>query len=211
MDFNGITHRIQANERQLMKLAMSMSRYNKMDAEDLYQNTVLKLLIHCDKYKEQEVPFFHFAAKVMRNKFLDGKRKEVNRGHHLAEDDFIKDGYDLEGFRAAFGYDFNDGLKAADIDFIYELVYRLPDQLRTAMIYRMQGYDHEYIADRMGTGLNTTLGRIRYARLALAPALRQISPMAAYYDDHYNKEKNEKKRQKWKEQMERKKKDKKAA
>jgi RNA polymerase sigma-70 factor (ECF subfamily) len=52
---------------------------NNADADDLYQDTALRIMANADKYREG-TNFKAWAVTIMRNIFINNYRKKVRRG-----------------------------------------------------------------------------------------------------------------------------------
>jgi RNA polymerase sigma-70 factor (ECF subfamily) len=144
---------IETYKAHLKKYALSLT-HNKEDADDLYQDTIYKILSRTEMYEEQTY-FKSWASTIMRNLFVDKYRKkkkynEVGLGEF--EMLFFKEG---RVDQAAF----NNGEGKILIENIMESIANLKENHKQIITLRLQGYSFIDISTMLGIG---------------APALRSI-------------------------------------
>ena len=77
-------------QKQLDKINTSLRAFsmkltgNDVDANDLYQDTALRIMANADKFKEG-TNFKAWAITIMRNIFINNYRKKMRRGTILDE------------------------------------------------------------------------------------------------------------------------------
>lgn len=95
---------IKLNESRLKQHALNLTK-NKDDAEDLYQDTLIKIFINIDKLTEERL-FCNWAMRIMHNVFLDKIRLKGRRPMTISfeelseyngvEVDFVDKSVDIE-------------------------------------------------------------------------------------------------------------------
>ncbi|MEL7249849.1 MAG: RNA polymerase sigma factor [Bacteroidota bacterium] len=133
---------------------------NNDDAEDLYQDTALRIITNADKYR-QGTNFKAWAVTIMRNIFINNYRKKVRR--NLIIDQTPNNYYINSGERPVE----NDGETLVAYKELIEMVDRLPDDFRVPFMMAYQGYKYDEIAEELGSPLGTIKSRIFFARRKL--------------------------------------------
>lgn len=130
------------------------------DAEDLYQDTALRIITNADKYN-QGTNFKAWAVTIMRNIFINNYRKKVRR--NLIIDQTPNNYYINSGERSID----NDGESRMAFKELTKMVDALPDDFRIPFIMAYQGYKYDEIAEQLGSPLGTIKSRIFFARKKL--------------------------------------------
>lgn len=133
---------------------------NNDDAEDLYQDTALRIITNADKYRDG-TNFKAWAVTIMRNIFINNYRKKMRR--NLIIDQTPNNYYLNSGDRAVE----NDGEQLVAYKELVELVDALPDDFRIPFMMAYQGYKYDEIAEELGSPLGTIKSRIFFARKKL--------------------------------------------
>ncbi len=133
---------------------------NMDDAEDLYQDTALRIMTNAEKYKSG-TNFKAWAVTIMRNIFINNYRKKVRR--NLIIDQTPNNYYINSGNRTVA----NDGESVVTFNELQELVDKLPDDFRVPFLMAYQGYKYDEIAEQLGSPLGTIKSRIFFARKKL--------------------------------------------
>jgi RNA polymerase sigma-70 factor (ECF subfamily) len=158
-----IQHQIQD---QLSSISNSLRAFslkltgNMSDAEDLYQDTALRIITNADKYRDG-TNFKAWAVTIMRNIFINNYRKKVRR--NLIVDQTPNNYYINSGDRPVD----NDGEAEVSYKELLEMVDRLPDDFRIPFLMAFQGYKYDEIAEELGSPLGTIKSRIFFARRKL--------------------------------------------
>lgn len=158
-----IQHQIQ---EQLDDISNSLRAFsmkltgNYDDAEDLYQDTALRIMTNADKYNPG-TNFKAWAVTIMRNIFINNYRKKVRR--NLIIDQTPNNYYINSGSETVR----NDGETAVTFNELQALVDRLPDDFRIPFLMAYQGYKYDEIAEQLGSPLGTIKSRIFFARKKL--------------------------------------------
>jgi RNA polymerase sigma-70 factor (ECF subfamily) len=151
---------------QLEKISQTLRSFalkltgNEMDAEDLYQDTTMRIITNAEKYL-QGTNFKAWAVTIMRNIFINNYRKRVRRNLII---DQTPNNYYINSGENSIG---NEG--ETDITFIelLSMVNSLPEDFRKPFMMAYEGYKYEEIAEELGSPLGTIKSRIFFARKKL--------------------------------------------
>jgi len=151
---------------QLEKISQTLRAFalkltgNEMDAEDLYQDTTMRIITNAEKYL-QGTNFKAWAVTIMRNIFINNYRKRVRRNLII---DQTPNNYYINSGENSIG---NEG--ETDITFIelLSMVNSLPEDFRKPFMMAYEGYKYEEIAEELGSPLGTIKSRIFFARKKL--------------------------------------------
>lgn len=133
---------------------------NADDAEDLYQDTAIRILTNAEKYLHG-TNFKAWAVTIMRNIFINNYRKKVRR--HLIIDQTPNNFYINAGEQEVR----NDGVENVALGELMTLVDTLPDDFREPFLMAYEGFKYEEIAEELGSPLGTIKSRIFFARKKL--------------------------------------------
>ncbi|MDX1939555.1 MAG: RNA polymerase sigma factor [Saprospiraceae bacterium] len=133
---------------------------NNVDAEDLYQDTALRIITNADKYN-QGTNFKAWAVTIMRNIFINNYRKKVRR--NMIIDQTPNNYYINSGEKAVD----NDGETNVTFNELMMLVDTLPEDFKKPFMMAYEGYKYEEIAEELGSPLGTIKSRIFFARKKL--------------------------------------------
>lgn len=140
-----------ASYRQIYGFLLSLTR-NKEDAEDLLQNTYIRIRNGSHLYKKQGTPMT-WMCTIAKNQYLDFVRKYgKNRGIDFGE----VENYVSEGLTAK-----NDDSKSVEDRMLLESAFSvLGEQERTIVILHMiDGLKHREISELTGLPLSTVLSK----------------------------------------------------
>ena len=140
---------------------------NMNDAEDLYQDTALRIMTNAEKYNPG-TNFKAWAVTIMRNIFINNYRKKVRR--NLIIDQTPNNYYINSGNKTVL----NDGESEVTFNELQELVDRLPDDFRVPFLMAYQGYKYDEIAEQLGSPLGTIKSRIFFARKKLQKMYEEV-------------------------------------
>ena len=180
-----ITSLIEESKSFLMSYALKRSNHIFEDAEDLYQETVYRLLTK-GEYDTDKGKFRTYAARVMTNLQIDRYRKRQCRPSNTMSIDWFRndEGEDLP-LDFLVGQSDNDGESSLDIEFIMEKINELPDRLKKPLLMRIEGYSFDEISKKTNIKSSTLRPSILRARDILKEKLseeiifRDKSKMAA--------------------------------
>jgi RNA polymerase sigma-70 factor (ECF subfamily) len=149
------TESIQA---ELLRFAYRFTA-NKEEANDLLQETSLKILCNENKYKS-ETNFRAWAYTIMRNIFINEYRKMMR----CRTDALNFDVYDSS----------NNTEKICDLKDISHAVNTLPKEYKTPFALYISGFRYHEIAEKLELPLGTIKSRIFYARRELQQNLKDF-------------------------------------
>ncbi|MDH6358461.1 RNA polymerase sigma factor (sigma-70 family) [Parabacteroides sp. PF5-9] len=147
----------------MMTFAMSLTS-NREDAQDLLQDTTLRVLDNQEKYTDN-VNFKGWVMTVMRNTF-------INQYHRIIRSQTIIDQcadlYHMEIMN-------DSGFDSPDVSFhlkeITKAIDALEDDLHNPFSLYLSGYKYAEIAETLDVPIGTVKSRIFLARLELQKAL----------------------------------------
>ncbi len=152
--------------RQLDEVSNSLRAFslkltgNEADANDLYQDTALRIMANADKFKP-DTNFKAWAVTIMRNIFINNYRKKVRRGTIF--DQTPNNYYLNSGSRTIH----NDGESNAGYKELLKMVAQLPEEFKRPFWMAYKGYKYDEIAEALNAPLGTIKSRIFFARRKL--------------------------------------------
>ncbi len=150
-------------ENNMNNFALSLTS-NKEDAEDLTQETFLKVLDNKEKYIEN-TNFKGWVFTIMRNIFINNYRRIV-RSQTMV--DTTDDLYHLSLPQ-------DSGLDSPDVAYgvgeITDVINSFPEEFRKPFSLYVAGYKYNEIAEEMNIPLGTVKSRIFFARKKLQEIL----------------------------------------
>lgn len=158
-------------ENELMALQGNMRNFafsltlNHEDAEDLLQDTTLKVLDNRDKFTDN-INFKGWVLTVMKNIFINNYRRIVRNQTII---DKTSDLYHLNVSQNS-GFESPDGAYA--VGEISSTISSFPDEYRIPFTMHVQGYKYEEIAESMHLPIGTVKSRIFLARKRLQSQLK---------------------------------------
>ena len=153
-------------QEQLDKISSSLRAFslkltgNSVDAEDLYQDTAVRIITNAEKYK-QGTNFKAWAVTIMRNIFINNYRKKVRR--NMIIDQTPNNYYLNSGDQTVT----NEGERTVAFNELISMVDRLPEEFKKPFMMAYQGYKYEEISEELGSPLGTIKSRIFFARKKL--------------------------------------------
>lgn len=156
---------------QLDKISGSLRAFslkltgNTVDAEDLYQDTAVRIITNAEKYR-QGTNFKAWAVTIMRNIFINNYRKKMRRNMII---DQTPNNYYLNSGNETV---INEGESQVAYGELIEMVDRLPEDFKKPFMMAYKGYKYEEIADELGSPLGTIKSRIFFARKKLQKMYR---------------------------------------
>lgn len=158
------THELLNVQNDLLRFAYKLTS-NREDANDLSQETSLRILDNKDKF-EENTNFKAWAYTVMKNLFINNYRKILREQTFVDTTDSL---YHLN-IPQDSGFDTPHG--AYSIKEINQTIQSLPDELRVPFSMHIKGYKYEEIAQHMQLPLGTVKSRIFFARKRLQALLK---------------------------------------
>ena len=156
-------------QENMMNFALMLTA-NRDDAQDLLQDTTLKVLDNQDKFVDN-VNFKGWVLTVMRNIFINNYHKIVRVQTVV---DSSADLYNLDVVNDS-GFDSPD--KAYQIKEITKAINGLNDDLKVPFSMFLSGYKYNEIAEKLNVPLGTVRSRIFFARQELQKRLKDFQNM----------------------------------
>lgn len=155
---------------QLVNLESSLFSFafrlvnKKPDAQDLVQDTFLKVLLNQGKYVKK-VSFKAWTFTIMKNTFIDRYRHNFNKVLYFDQ----TNGQFFMNKTTASGSDEPDVIYSAiEIDRSIEALH---DKFRIPFSMYLKGYKYKEIADKLNLNLGTVKSRIFFSRKRLISQL----------------------------------------
>jgi RNA polymerase sigma-70 factor (ECF subfamily) len=153
-------------QKNMYHFALTLTA-NKNDAEDLLQDTTLKVLDNWDKYVDN-TNFKGWVLTIMRNIFVNNYRKVLRRQTVI---DQTEDLYFLNLSQESELEGPEDTMTMKEIFFV---INKLNDELKVPFSMYLAGYKYSEISNRMGLALGTVKSRIFFARKELQKSLQDM-------------------------------------
>ena len=150
----------------MMNFALTLTA-DKNDAQDLMQDTTLKVLDNQEKFVDN-VNFKGWVLTIMRNIFINNYHKIV-RTQTVVDQDI--DLYNLDIMNDS-GFDNPDG--AYQIQEITSAIESLNEELKVPFSMFVSGYKYNEIAEALDVPLGTVKSRIFFARQELKKKLKDF-------------------------------------
>ena len=150
----------------MKNFARSLTK-DEADAEDLTQDTTLRILNNYDKFVDN-VNFKGWVLKIMRNIFINNYHKLVRTQELI---DYNVDAYNVP-LMSDGGENTPEG--SMDIKEITEAISALQPTLKEPFSMYVSGYKYSEIAETLGIPLGTVKSRIFFARQELQRKLRDL-------------------------------------
>lgn len=161
LEFNGRCYQL---EDLLKAFAMRLTM-NREDAQDLYQETVMRAFVHKDRF----MPGTNFKAwitTIMRNCFINEYRKRRTRNQ--VEQPLEEN----TAFAVQKAVD-NDGPSRVMTTELKRLLGQLDEAHRTPFEMFFDGFEYQEIADTLQLPMGTVKSRIFFARKKLKNSILQ--------------------------------------
>ena len=153
-------------QENMMNFALTLTA-NRNDAQDLMQDTTLKVLDNQEKFVDN-VNFKGWVLTIMRNIFINNYHKIV-RTQTVVDQDI--DLYNLDIMNDS-GFDNPDG--AYQIQEITAAIESLNEELKVPFSMFVSGYKYNEIAEALDVPLGTVKSRIFFARQELKKKLKDF-------------------------------------
>jgi len=177
---NELSTRFQSDVIPLLELlyrhALRMTR-NRVDAEDLLQETMLKAYTGLHSFK-QETNLRGWLFRIMTNAYINTYRKERRSPVHYSTGNFTEELQATAIHQSSTGTQSSEQQaldKLGDND-VREAMCALPDQFRVAVYYAdVEGFSTKEIADLMQTPVGTVTSRLHRGRRMLRHLLADVA------------------------------------
>lgn len=160
-DKSTINTLIERHRKKVYNYILMMVR-NKQTADDIFQDTFIKVIASLDRGKYSENgKFISWILRIAHNQVIDFFRGGKNI-QHLTNDDV---GYDILNTQKFVEPNVEDNMINQQMqDDVRRLVDMLPiEQREVVMLRHYMDMSFKEIADQTGVSINTALGRMRYA------------------------------------------------
>lgn len=163
-DSGAFKNRLLELQSNLMNFAFQLTT-NKEAAQDLVQDTTLKVLDNESKYVDN-INFKGWVFTIMRNIFINNYRRQVRSATVI---DTTEDLYHLNLSQES-GLDSPEGSFAAKE--ISAAINEFSDEYKVPFTMYIAGYKYSEIAEKMALPLGTVKSRIFFARKRLQGRLK---------------------------------------
>lgn len=166
---------VRENSQFLVYYALKLCSRDLVEAEDLYQDTLLKLQKNLSKFDKSKGKFITFSTTMMRNLRIDTVRRESRRTygyHNKLSIDGVQESYtdktgDSTTIDIIFGSTINEGEYTNDIGVIHGFINTIKEKDRKILYLMMSGYSYQEISIETNTKLGTIKGSIFRSRRIL--------------------------------------------
>lgn len=140
---------------------------NEDEANELFQETFVKVVVHLQKQKYRPIGLFRYwLYRIAHNAITDRLRrceyrlvKDANADNDLTR--LSNENITIESHEG-------DMIRMQTFDKLHEMVEQLPaEQREIVYLHYFEGLTFREISEIMGISINTALGRMRYAILNL--------------------------------------------
>lgn len=158
MSASYVQEQLPSVEKYLKNFAYYMTKDNSA-AQDLYQDTVLKVLTKGHLFREG-TNFKAWCATIMRNLFINGYRRKRRANVVL---DYSNNNHYINSGKTVT----NDGEWKISYKELVQMVNKLPKTLSVPFIMRYRGYKYDEIENALELPMGTVKSRIFLARRQL--------------------------------------------
>ena len=153
-------------QENMMNFALMLTA-NRDDAQDLLQDTTLKVLNNQEKFVDN-VNFKGWVLTVMRNIFINNYHKVVRT------QTIVDSSADLYNLNVTSDSGFDSPDSSYQIQEISKAIEQLNDDLRVPFSMFVTGYKYHEIAEKLDLPLGTIKSRIFFARQELQKVLKDF-------------------------------------
>ena len=154
-------------QSDLLRFAYKLTS-DREEANDLLQETSLKILDNEDKYAP-DTNFKGWTYTIMRNIFVNNYRRTV-REMNLIDDTYSINQQSLiedeEGDRFEFAYDMKQ---------LYRVIHSIPEDMKVPFQMFVAGFKYREIAEKLGLPMGTVKSRLFFIRKRLKEELKDFS------------------------------------
>lgn len=170
-----ITNEINNHEQTLRSFALKLTG-NQADADDLYQETVLKIRINRQKYIPN-TNFKAWSATIMRNIFInDYRKKRIRREWWVKTESAYDKIVEIDTEKTSTEWEWESNLVVEEIT---DVISTLNPKYREPFLLRTQWYSYKEIAREMDLPVGTVKSKLHTARIQLQEALSLMYPEKA--------------------------------
>lgn len=150
----------------MMNFALMLTA-NRLDAEDLVQDTTMKVIDNQDKFVDN-VNFKGWVLTVMRNIFINNYHKLVRT------QTYVDPNTDIYNLDVVTDSDFHSPEGSFQLKEITKAINELNDDLKIPFSMFLSGYKYNEIAEKLDIPLGTVKSRIFFARQELQKILKDF-------------------------------------
>jgi RNA polymerase sigma-70 factor, ECF subfamily len=161
IEFN---HKLIDLQKRLLKYAYNLT-LNKDDAQDLVQETSLKVLKYCDKFSSGS-NFNAWVYTIMKNTFINNYRRSE---HYNIFSDQNNEGFFMSCIKAPNSYDPDSIYSFKELE---ESIEELNEKLKLPFQMHHNGFKYSEIAKKLDLNIGTVKSRIFFSRKTLIKQLR---------------------------------------
>ena len=154
-------------QENMLNFALMLTA-DRDDAQDLLQDTTLKVLNNQEKFVDN-VNFKGWVLTVMRNIFINNYHKVVRT------QTIVDSSADLYNLNVTSDSGFDSPDSSYQIQEISKAIEQLNDDLRVPFSMFVTGYKYHEIAEKLDLPLGTIKSRIFFARQELQKVLKRLS------------------------------------
>ena len=167
MNTSQFKNRLLSLQDNMMNFALMLTT-NREDAQDLLQETTLKVLNNQDKFVDN-VNFKGWVLTVMRNLFINNYRRVVRNQNIIDTSANLYNTQSMGDSHAA-----NSPEQFYNIQEINNAIERLNNDLKAPFSMFLLGYKYHEIAEKLNLPLGTVKSRIFFARQELQDRLKDF-------------------------------------
>ena len=176
-------------QENMMNFALMLTA-NREDAQDLMQDTTLKVLDNQEKFIDN-VNFKGWVLTIMRNIF-------INNYHKIVRTQTVVDqGVDLYNLDITNESGFDSPEGSYQIQEISKAIENLNKDLKIPFSMYVSGYKYNEIAEKLNLPLGTVKSRIFFARQELQKTLKDYRWQLKWKDSSFDLEFNKLQTPKW--------------
>lgn len=140
---------------------------NRVSADDLVQDSILKALNNADRYVRQE-NFKGWMYTIMYNIFVNNYRRSQREILFFDSDftDYINQAQIVQEELIGNAY---------DRELMYKMINNLPEKMKKPFVLSVIGLKYTEIAERLRLPMGTIKSRLHFARKKLQDDLREFS------------------------------------
>jgi RNA polymerase sigma factor (sigma-70 family) len=151
---------VDANMSYLRAFALKLTK-NSIDAEDLVQETLIKVLDNREKFNANFGSFRSWITTIMRNLFINDYRKKKHRQTQSF------DPMQMVVVESYLGNTENSAVSDLSQQVLHRFINELEDNYKNPFVLYLHGFSYEDISDLLSTEVNTLRTRIFHARRIL--------------------------------------------
>jgi RNA polymerase sigma factor (sigma-70 family) len=158
---------VDANMVYLRAFALKLTK-NSIDAEDLVQETLIKVLDNRGKFNADHGSFRSWITTIMRNLFINDYRKKKHRQTQSF------DPMQMVVVESYLGNTENSAVSDLSQQVLHRFINELEDNYKNPFVLYLHGFSYEDISDLLSTEVNTLRTRIFHARRILQQRILKL-------------------------------------